>query len=165
MNLFDFIERFPQENDCLEYFISIRKKTGVVCRKCGSSNQIWLAATKQFECKQCENRINIKSGTVMENSKLPIKYWFMAIHLLTSATETFTIAEIQKKLGCEDIEQVNEMLENLNRCLCKTGNSCSFDQLLFACVANQNRPTVSLEANQSSRLAKILFSINQIASN
>lgn len=140
MNLFDFIEQFPGENDCLEYLIAIRKKAGVECKECGFNNQVWLDSKEQFECKHCENRINIKSGTVMEKSKLSIKYWFIAIHLLTSGTEKFTTSELHEKLGDADYEQVSEMLGSLNLCLRKSGKACSFDQLLFACVDNQNRP-------------------------
>ncbi|MFT6747482.1 MAG: hypothetical protein ACJAZ2_001835, partial [Glaciecola sp.] len=30
---------------------------------------------EQWECKKCHYRTSLKSGTVMENSKLPYHYW------------------------------------------------------------------------------------------
>ena len=144
MNLLDFLERFHGEKECLEYYIAIRQKTGIICQKCGCNNHNWVARINQFECYQCKNRLSIKRGTVMENSKLPIKYWFIAIHLLTSSIENLTIAEIKKKLGFPEHEQINEMLGILNLLISRTDSKCSFDELIFACVDSQNKaPSVN----------------------
>lgn len=140
MDLFDFIERFPRENDCIEYFISMREKAGIQCQLCKHNKHIWISTLNQFECAECNNHISIKSGTVMENSKLSIKYWFIAIQLLTSTTEKYTISEIQKKLNGAEPEQVSQMLASLNSCLENPGNGLSFDQLLLTCIANHNHP-------------------------
>jgi hypothetical protein len=140
VDLFDFIEQFPEEKDCLEYFISIRRKAGIQCQRCGHHDHIWISSLNQFECAKCKNHISIKGGSVMENSKLPIKYWFMAIQLITSDTEKNTISEIQEKLNGAEPEQVSQMLAKLNSCLDNPENGQSFDQLLLACVANHHHP-------------------------
>lgn len=138
MDLFEFLETFPGEYECLEYFIAARLKAGITCRECCCTTHHWVPGPDQFECNSCQNRINIKSGTVMEKSKLPIKYWFVAIELLTSSTEKIAITEIQEKLSGAELSQISEMLESLNTCLGNSKNRKSFDQLLVACVANQN---------------------------
>lgn len=160
MNLFDFIERFPQEKDCLEYFISTREKAGIQCQICGHNKHIWITALNQFECKKCKNHISIKSGTVMGNSKLPIKYWFIAIHLLTSATEKFTITEIHEKLSVAEPEQLSQMLVSLNNCIVNKKDRPYFDQLLLACIANHNHPPATNKINQNKRSTRTP-SINQ----
>ncbi|MBI9039194.1 MAG: transposase [Bacteroidales bacterium] len=137
MDLLNFIERFQDENDCFEYFKSIREKSGIICKKCGHNKHIWLAGKVQFECKQCGNRISIKSGTVMENSKLPIKCWFITIHILTSSKKTFSALEIQRYLGYPEYKSVCEMLHNLHLVMDKGSNEYTFKGLLFACVNNQ----------------------------
>lgn len=76
----------------------------------------------------------------MENSKLSIKYWFVAIQLLTSETEKYTISEIQEKLSGAEPEQVRQMLTMLNSSLENPKNGESLDQLLLACIANHNHP-------------------------
>lgn len=137
MNLLNFIERFQEENDCLEYFKAIREKSGVICKKCGHNKHNWLAGKVQFECKQCGNRISIKSDTIMENSRLPIKYWFITVHILTSSKKTFSASELQKHLGYTEYEPVCEMLHNLHLVMDKGGEEYTFEWLLFACVKNQ----------------------------
>jgi hypothetical protein len=75
--------------------------------------------------------MNIKAGTVMENSKLPIKHWFVAIALLTSSPERYSINEILEKIGDADSSQISLMFVSLKR---KTPTNLSFDQLLYDCV-------------------------------
>jgi len=139
MNLFEFLERFPGENDCLHYFIETRQKAGILCRKCGSNKHVWSTEIDRFECKKCGNRIGVKSGTLMENSKLPIKHWFVAIQLLTSTNDNFSIAELQEKISGAEQTEVLKILKILKAHLEKLSNGQSFDQLLLACVLNQDQ--------------------------
>lgn len=162
MNLFEFPERFPGENDCLNYFIETRQKAGILCQKCGSNKHVWSTGIDRFECKKCGSQIGIKSDTLMENSKLSIKYWFIANHLLTSATEKYSISDIQEKLSGTEPEQVREMLEKLNECLNKLEGSNSFDQLLSTCVANHNHPPAIDKANRGKLFKKNSSIINPI---
>lgn len=138
MDLFEFLENFPGERECLDHFITTRLKAGITCRECGGTSHKCVPGSDQFECDSCQNRINIKSGTVMEKSKLPIKYWFVAIELLTSSTEKISTTEIQEKLSGAELSQISEMLESLNTCLGNSKNHKSFDQLLQVCVVNHD---------------------------
>lgn len=144
MDLFDFIDRFPNEEFCLKYFVAARQSVGITCFKCGNDKHEWVKAIDKFECEKCGNLISVKSGTAMENSKLPIKFWFIAIQLLTSITEKSSNSEIEKKIGNDvNSDQVLKMLETLNSLTAYTENSFSFDQLLWACVKiNPNIQTI-----------------------
>lgn len=146
MNIFEFLERFPGENECLSYFIETRQKAGILCRKCGSNKHVWSAEIDRFECEKCGNQIGIKSGTLMENSKLPVKHWFIAIQLLTT-TQNFTFTEIQERISDADQVQVHEMLERLEFCLSKLNKDKSFDHLLLACIENYDHPPATNHAN------------------
>jgi len=149
MNLFEFLERFPGENDCLNYFIETRQKAGVSCRKCGSNKHVWSAEFDRFECVKCGNRIGVKSGTLMENSKLPVKYWFIAIQLLTSSSDNFSIAELQEKISGAEQNEVLKILEILKAHLDKLENDHSFEQLLLACIVDHNHPPAIDKINQN----------------
>jgi hypothetical protein len=138
MNLLDFIRRFPGENECLQYFATIRENVETVCQKCGNNKHISIERRDQLQCKQCGNRINIKSGTIMENTKLPIKYWFITMFMLTSSDQVFSVSELQQKLGCREREQVEEMLNNLKAIMNKIEGKYTFDSLLYACSKNHN---------------------------
>jgi len=138
MNLLDFIRRFPGENECLQHFISIRENVGIKCKKCGCTMHNWVVEKDQLECVKCGTQIGIKSGTMMENTKLPIKYWFITMYMLTSSDKDFSAIELQQKLGCREYDQVEEMLFNLNVIKNKTNSKCTFDTLLYKCLKFQN---------------------------
>lgn len=113
MKLLEFYERFPTEESCKQAFIEYRLKEGIVCRKCGSTSHYWKKYRQQWECKKCSFRTTIKSGTVMQNSKLSFRYWFIAMHLLTSTKKSFSAKEVQRQLGHKRYEPVWAMMHKI----------------------------------------------------
>jgi len=79
MNILKFSERFPDESSCLSYFKEKRIKEGVICKRCACSDQYWFHSKNKFQCKGCDIRTSLKSGTVMEKSNLSLMY--IPIHL------------------------------------------------------------------------------------
>ena len=113
MNLINFIEQFPDEASCRAKYKEIRDIEGVICRKCGHTDHYWLKNLESYECKKCRTRMSLRSGTVMQASKLPFRYWFIAIHLLTSTKKTFSSLELQRQLGHKYYEPVWYMVQKL----------------------------------------------------
>jgi len=113
MNLIDFIRSFPDEESCKQKFKEYREQVGVVCVKCGNKGHYWKSDKEQFECKQCGFRTTLKSGTVMHKSKLPYRYWFIAMHLLTSTKKSFSAKEIQRQIGHKRYQPIWHMVHKL----------------------------------------------------
>lgn len=113
MKILEFHKYFPTEESCKRAFIAKRNKEGVTCKKCKGTSHRWKSKREQWECKSCSYRTTIKSGTVMENSKLPYLYWFTAMHLLTSTTKSFSAKEIQKQLNHKRYEPIWSMLHKI----------------------------------------------------
>jgi len=134
MNVLSFIQQFPGETDCLEYFRVVREKAGITCSKCGNKKHYWLPGKSHFECTCCGNYTSINSGTIMENTELPIKYWFITIHLLTSTNKFVSSSEIMNQLGLKQSESVLDMCYKLN--LLIEDGEIDFDGLLMACATN-----------------------------
>ena len=114
MKLVDFFNNYPSEVDCKLKFKEIREKQGVICKKCQSKNDYWWLKSKElYECKKCGFRMSLKSGTVLENSKLPYQYWFIAFHLMTSTKKTLSALEMQRQLGHEYYECIWAMMHKI----------------------------------------------------
>ena len=113
MKLIEFTELYPDEASCRQAFKEYREKEGIVCKKCGNTTHYWKKNRAQWECKKCHHRTTLRSGTVMENSKLPFRYWFIAMHLLTSTKKTFSAKEIQRQLGHKRYEPIWAMMHKL----------------------------------------------------
>jgi transposase-like protein len=113
MNLLNFISEYPDEQSCIDRFKAQREQNGVVCHKCGSEEHFWLKNKLSYECKHCHSRQSLRSGTVMEHSKLPFRYWFITMHLLTSTKKSFSASELQRQLGHKRFQPIWEMLHKL----------------------------------------------------
>jgi transposase-like protein len=113
MKLIEFNKSFPDELSCKKHFKAYRDQMGVVCKKCGSTDHYWKQDKWQYECKKCKFRTTLRSGTVMQSSKLPFQDWYIAMHLITSTKKSFSAKEIQRQLGRKRYQPVWEMLHKL----------------------------------------------------
>lgn len=93
------MSKFSDEQTCKEYFRDIRLKEGIVCKKCSCRNHYWLASKWQFQCSECCFRTTLKSGTVMENSRLPFRTWFLVMLFMTSTKKGISACELQRQIG------------------------------------------------------------------
>jgi hypothetical protein len=119
MNLLNFIQQYPDETACIERFKALRDQNVVTCPKCGSVEHYWLKNKLSYECKVCHLRQSLRRGTVMECSKLPFRYWFVAIHLLTSTKKSFSASEVQRQLGHKRFQPIWEMMHKLRNVMGK----------------------------------------------
>lgn len=113
MKLIDFGIEFSDEESCKQEFKKYREISGIICQKCGSKDHYWKSDKEQYECKECKFRTTLKSGTVMHKSKLPYRYWFIAMHLLTSTKKSFSAKEIQNQLGHKRYQPIWHMVHKL----------------------------------------------------
>ena len=49
----------------------------------------------------------------MENSKLPFRYWYIAMHLMTATKKGISTLELQKQLGHKRYQPIWEMVHKL----------------------------------------------------
>ena len=113
MNIINFINWFPDEASCIDFIKEQRSQQGVICKKCTGSRHYWLENKHSFQCASCGFRTSIKSGTVMENSNLPIRIWMMTITFITATKKGFSASELQKQLGMKRYEPVFRMYHKL----------------------------------------------------
>jgi len=130
MNLFDFSERFRVEQDCIDYFRTKREELVVTCRNCDNTEHYWKKDKLSFQCKKCGCRTALRSGTVLENSRLPYLYWFKAIHLLTATKKTFSANEIQRQLKHNRYEPIWSMLHLIRKAMGKRDNKYNLTEFI-----------------------------------
>ena len=89
MNVFSFGAEFSSEEDCVKHFKNERDKIGVSC-KCGKTDFFWIKSRLSYECKSCNKRITLRSGTILENSNLSFLVWYKAIFLMSATKKGFS---------------------------------------------------------------------------
>ncbi len=114
MNLFNYVKRFPNEKACEKYLRAKREDAGIKCKKCRrTQNHYWFENQKLWKCAECGSRTTLRAGTIMHKSKIPLSYWFMVIHLMTSVKKSFSTVEIQKQLGHKRYEPIWYMMQKI----------------------------------------------------
>ena len=99
MTILSFMNQFSDEQSCKKYFRDLRQREGVVCKKCKGKDHYWLKNKWQFQCVSCNFRTTLKSGTVMENSRLPYRVWFLIMLFMSSTKKGVSACELQRQLG------------------------------------------------------------------
>lgn len=106
MNLLKFHETFKSEEDCKLHFKSLRDKNGVICIKCQSTKHYWISTKDFYECSNCKYRTSLKKGTILENSKLKFKTWYLIMLFMSATKKGFSAAEVQRQLGKKRYEPI-----------------------------------------------------------
>ena len=86
-SLFQMMEAFPDEQSAIDHLRAIRwgqDDENAHCPHCGSTRVMHFSDRKTHKCHECRKRFSIKVGTIFEDSKIPLRKWFMAIWLITS---------------------------------------------------------------------------------
>lgn len=119
MNLFSFTANFSSEESCRLHFKAERDKQGVKCTRCGHKQHYWIKSRWSYECKKCNHRTSLRSGTIMESSNLSFLIWYKTMFLLSATKKGFSSKEIQKQLGLKRYEPVWAMVHKLRKAMGK----------------------------------------------
>jgi hypothetical protein len=92
------IDGFTDEDCCLDYLLARLKSDSWRCPNCGGTGGYWLAERQRRECSACRAQIGVRSGTVLERSRLPLTTWFQAIIALL-CDPSVSCGDLQAQLG------------------------------------------------------------------
>jgi len=99
VNIINFIEQYPDEQSCKDHFRQVRESQGIICKSCGCEKHYWLKAKYQWQCSHCRFRTTLRSGTMMENSNLPLRTWYLAMAFMSFSKKGISAKELQRQLN------------------------------------------------------------------
>ena len=92
-------QQFNDERICGEYLIALRWPEGFTCR-CGSGHAVRLKARADtFECLDCGRQTSVMAGTLLNQSKLSLRQWFLAVHMFADRRGIVSAAQLRRSLG------------------------------------------------------------------
>ena len=89
---------FINEQFCHDYFVSTRWPRKMSCPRCNSDQIYQFLDRKSFKCASCLQRFSVKTGTIFEDSKLPLVKWFSAVWLVTNGSSAITSTALAKHI-------------------------------------------------------------------
>ena len=101
LSMAEFFERYGSEDQCHAALVSQRWPDGFVCPDCGGSQHCTFMRDERryWQCRACRTQFTVTSGTVFEATKLPLRRWFLAMHLMTQSKNNVSALELKRHLG------------------------------------------------------------------
>jgi transposase-like protein len=109
MKLIDVTRQFSTEDKCLDYLEQMRWPRGVGCVHCGSMSVSTITRkkakenkrTRIYQCleKECGKQFSATSGTIFNDTHLPLTKWFLAIALICEAKKGISANQLTRHLG------------------------------------------------------------------
>ena len=89
LSLHDFMVLYGTHEKCEAAVIGWRWPKGYVCPSCGQAGANFSLFRRGHllyrQCSACHFLCSVIADTVIEATKLPLTFWFLAMHLLTQA--------------------------------------------------------------------------------
>ena len=98
MNLISIIDRFSSNETCADTLEELRWPNGVACTRCGSL-RVSETGKHKWRCKDCRYKFTVTSGTIMHDSHLPLRKWFLAIYLMCESKKGISAHQLHRTLG------------------------------------------------------------------
>lgn len=101
ISLIELSEMFPNEDTARQWFERQRWPEGVRCARCHGSEVAAVASGKPmpWRCRSCRKYFSVRTGTVMERSKITLKKWAFAIYLCTTNLKGVSSLKLHRDLN------------------------------------------------------------------
>jgi hypothetical protein len=101
LSMFEFLECYGSEAQCEAALERQRWPEGFRCPRCGG-HKAWSfrrAAHPLRQCQGCGYQASLTAGTILQDTKLALHTWFMAMQLLSQAKTNMAALELRRQLG------------------------------------------------------------------
>jgi ribosomal protein L37AE/L43A len=101
LSMAEFMDRYGTEEQCEAALIAARWPRGFRCPACGGAPRTSFRREGRlyWQCTACQHQCSLTSGSIFEATKLPLRRWFLAMHLLTQAKNNVSALELKRHLG------------------------------------------------------------------
>lgn len=100
-SILEFQKHFDTDEKCRQFLELQRWGNSPACPFCGSTHVKRIKEGKRFQCneKVCRKQFSATVGTVVENTKIPLTKWFLAMYILSSHSKGISSLQLASWLG------------------------------------------------------------------
>ena len=101
LSMVQFMQQYGTEAKCYRALYRARWPQGFRCPACNERRRCRFRRGPQvyYQCRACRHQTTLLSGTIFQATKLPLRTWMLAIHLLTSTKTNMAALELMRHLG------------------------------------------------------------------
>lgn len=96
-SLMDLLKKFPDEKTCIEHLEAIRWNGNVVS-PFDASSKVYKCAGFKYKCKNTGKYFNVRTGTIFEDTKIPLQKWFAATYIINSHKKGISSHQLAKDI-------------------------------------------------------------------
>jgi transposase-like protein len=91
---------FADPDVCVDFVAAMRWPQGVECPHCSSRKVSYLSSRRIWKCmnKECHKQFSVKTGSVFEDSPIPLDKWLIAVWLVVNCKNGISSYEIMRHL-------------------------------------------------------------------
>jgi Transposase zinc-ribbon domain len=110
-------EWFRSDAACREYIRRLRWPDGFLCPECGVAADPWAMSRGRLRCRACEWETSLTAGTVFQDTRKPLRMWFLAMWFVTSQKNGVSALGLRRALGLGSYETAWTWLHKLRRAM------------------------------------------------
>src|SRR5271156_2156970 len=97
-----FEQRYPDEEACRKAWFAWRWPEGFKCPRCAWTKYSEIQGRQLLQCQRCRYQTSLIAGTVLQGTKLPMRVWFRAMHLLGQGKKGISNIELGRRIEIDD---------------------------------------------------------------
>lgn len=94
------IQKFNDEQTCIDTLAAMRWANGPECPACGHKEHWYLKNQKRWKCKDCNRQFSVKLETIFEDSPLGLDKWLLAMWMIANCKNGVSSYEIKIPYFC-----------------------------------------------------------------
>lgn len=98
-SLAKFNQKYGREAQCWQALFKYKYPLGFICSRCECPVFYKIKRGQCLQCKQCNKQHSLRTGTLMQNTKLPFQVWFLAIYLISQSKKSISSLALKRFLG------------------------------------------------------------------
>lgn len=116
------IAKYNTQESCIEFLASVRWPGGFICPRC-TTTAVWRSSRHLWVCQECEYHASVLAGTLFQDTKLPLPFWFQMIWWFVGQKSGASALSLQSNFGVGSYNTARKLLGKLRSCMVLTGRS------------------------------------------
>ena len=97
-SIFDLLKAFPTEQSCIDHLENLMWNGNVVS-PFDATSKVYKCAGNKYKCKNTGKYFNVRTGTIFDNTKIPLQKWFLALYVFSSHKKGISSHQLAKDIS------------------------------------------------------------------
>lgn len=98
LSIFEFQERFPDDEACMAYLADLKWRSGYCCPQCGNKKYCAGIHKHDRQCTKCNYLESPTAGTLFHRRKFPILKAFYIVYYIATSKKGVSTTELSRRL-------------------------------------------------------------------